>query len=71
MFCFTVLQIYFLLVVYSLYRELNGTAPNTSYDEPFWYVYKYVYIFALINIRIGTEWLRTNTGPDSGTGYKE
>jgi len=42
MFCFTVLQIYFLLVVYSLYRELKGTAPpniawrvrlnNTSYE---------------------------------------
>jgi len=29
MFCFTVLQAYFLLVVYSLYRELKGTArPN-------------------------------------------
>jgi len=29
MFCFTVLQTYFLLVVYSLYRELKGTAtPN-------------------------------------------
>jgi hypothetical protein len=26
-FCFTVLGIYFLLVVYSLYRELKGTAP--------------------------------------------
>jgi len=27
MFCFTVLETYFLLVVYSLYRELKGTAP--------------------------------------------
>jgi len=27
MFCFTVPQIYFLLVVYSLYRELKETAP--------------------------------------------
>jgi cbb3-type cytochrome oxidase subunit 3 len=27
MFCFIVLGIYFLLVVYSLYRELKGTAP--------------------------------------------
>jgi hypothetical protein len=27
MFCFTVLEIYFLLVVYSLYGELEGTAP--------------------------------------------
>jgi hypothetical protein len=26
-FCFTVIEIYFLLVVYSLYRELKGTAP--------------------------------------------
>jgi len=26
-FCFTVLQAYFMLVVYSLYRELKGTAP--------------------------------------------
>jgi hypothetical protein len=26
MFCFTVLETYFLLVVYSLYRELKGTA---------------------------------------------
>jgi len=29
MFCFTVIQTYFLVVVYSLYRELNGTAPTT------------------------------------------
>ena len=27
-FCFTVLETYFLLVVYSLYRELKGTAPT-------------------------------------------
>jgi hypothetical protein len=27
MFFFTVLETYFLLVVYSLYRELKGTAP--------------------------------------------
>jgi hypothetical protein len=27
MFSFTVLETYFLLVVYSLYRELKGTAP--------------------------------------------
>jgi hypothetical protein len=27
MFCFTVLGMYCLLVVYSLYRELKGTAP--------------------------------------------
>jgi len=26
-FCFTVLETYFLLVEYSLYRELKGTAP--------------------------------------------
>jgi len=30
MFCFTVLETYFLLVVYSLYRELKGTAPPNS-----------------------------------------
>jgi len=28
MFCFTVLRIYYLLVVYSLYRELRGIAPQ-------------------------------------------
>jgi hypothetical protein len=30
MFCFTVLGIYFLLVVYSLYREMKGTAPSNN-----------------------------------------
>jgi hypothetical protein len=29
MFCFTVLETYFILVVYSLYREMKGTAPPT------------------------------------------
>jgi hypothetical protein len=28
MFCFTGLETYFLLVVYSLYRNLKGTAPS-------------------------------------------
>jgi len=45
-FCFTALQTYFLLVVYSLYRELKGTAPpnlawrvrlnNTLYERKYY-----------------------------------
>jgi len=30
MLCFTVLDIYYLLVVYSLYRELKGTEPANN-----------------------------------------
>jgi len=30
MFCFTVIQIYFVFVVYSLYRKLKATAPPTA-----------------------------------------
>jgi len=45
MFCFTVFQTYFLLVVYSLYRELKGTAPPTGLLESSWYVCMYIYIY--------------------------
>jgi hypothetical protein len=35
LFCFTVIELCFPLVVYSLYRELKGTAPS-NYVRRFW-----------------------------------